>query len=1239
MAQLITYLFTPLLLIAQFNAFNVQNDQLVNFRGTKDYYTKILQAAYGNQFVKKGEDDTLIKSIKSVVKNSTKESENKLNLVFAEQLKFNAQLIEIWNPSIAEKQAKQLMVELKKLTGKSTSKEPAKKEVEISIKPADLDKLKALYKQLDSKTEEKTLLELCTKLLEWQRTRKVDKVYAILEDVNKSLVGTLKQFLIGYIKTDALKQKNILAKLAEEESKYYYKWQEEIGVPIKDGEEEILTQLKRVSAATHSRIYDLKQGKQASQYGNFLNQVFGECGRGTYKKAQASDSDNFLPIAITKDACFENGMNGSYFGVYINPDAKSLYLDVDEETKTYQYTKEKGTYKKQFTYKYDPNHSLDNPTTNDDVIYDIGTDKRYLVALRTFINALPQANGAGKSTTVYTTKPNGTTKKIYNSEEAILTRIKEGTDKEKIINDAKSFAENEAQLLPKGNKCFYYNDTDVLKSFLSSVNIGEGRETSSGYAMRADKVDEVDYRWSFATTELTWLPYAHLMAYYMGLDSTSYRKEVHEENLKQEKFFPTNWPTSKKYRSNLEKRTPHYSNSWFTYHKKFKSDTNIQRRNKPISNPHQTRTMNVSIIEQLKKESKLKEEGIIQSEKKMDEDITMEDRLSSPLTNIITPTKAIKTESSFFTEAIKPVFKRENLYLRLWKKGDDFENELLGESKSERVNAASVMASALKGFPIYEEMKNNKDNLKITASSLPATAFAKYILGHNEKAKKQWAQDNGIKQAADGSIDTSNISSNSVRTDQEWCHLLGHGDGGTEELGNFVSGSKHCNTEQLAIETGQRRITHKKELFDEKTKKKITARISAYLMPNYSIGIAGNYTLNEIKEKLEAGKIPIKNELLQAVILGDPIKRTSPIGKHIESNNKLNSVVDKTDPSVYKSILTYIIENFFDKDSTKFNVYILKKEPAQLEKAFAGLKEKVQLVKNYKKGDKDANITAMKKAARTLLKNVEANFFLYLPLARWIRYKIYYDNKKVFDHIFDAQSECLDYNECQILDYTVERALYMATGKEKEYKQLIKERIKNRIPNETEYKFIEEVLGVIDGLDQEIKRLSQRIREEQRKYNALPQGITDLGTFKKTIGEIKNELDKIIKSIEETHKTYQTEMSKLSILPSSKIPMPAKMIDSLEKQLKFLNEGKNNLLQTYRNIEAESLAEKFLNKNQPKKRARDEDDGDKGEGDTKKRKMENTDIGFLPEDLGGYFLSFSIHTSQDQTMEKDEEED
>lgn len=35
----------------------------------------------------------------------------------------------------------------------------------------------------------------------------------------------------------------------------------------------------------------------------------------------------------------------------------------------------------------------------------------------------------------------------------------------------------------------------------------------------------------------------------------------------------------------------------------------------------------------------------------------------------------------------------------------------------------------------------------------------------------------------------------------EWCHLLGHGGGGSDDPSNIVAASAHCNSEQLAIES------------------------------------------------------------------------------------------------------------------------------------------------------------------------------------------------------------------------------------------------------------------------------------------------------------------------------------------------------------------------------------------------------------------------------------------------------
>ena len=41
---------------------------------------------------------------------------------------------------------------------------------------------------------------------------------------------------------------------------------------------------------------------------------------------------------------------------------------------------------------------------------------------------------------------------------------------------------------------------------------------------------------------------------------------------------------------------------------------------------------------------------------------------------------------------------------------------------------------------------------------------------------------------------------------QEWCHLVGHGDGGSEHASNLAAGSHYANTEQLALEEGARTL-------------------------------------------------------------------------------------------------------------------------------------------------------------------------------------------------------------------------------------------------------------------------------------------------------------------------------------------------------------------------------------------------------------------------------------------------
>ena len=125
---------------------------------------------------------------------------------------------------------------------------------------------------------------------------------------------------------------------------------------------------------------------------------------------------------------------------------------------------------------------------------------------------------------------------------------------------------------------------------------------------------------------------------------------------------------------------------------------------------------------------------------------------------------------------------------------------LLHGNITDRANANTVMSDALTNA--------GQDKVSGLLNPLSATKLSKHILT-NKEAQDFWSK----------YLDKNKLE---ILTDQEWCHLYGHGDGGPDVFANFVAGSKHCNTEQLAIESGQRKGKPKD----------LTVTVKAYLVPN-----------------------------------------------------------------------------------------------------------------------------------------------------------------------------------------------------------------------------------------------------------------------------------------------------------------------------------------------------------------------------------------------------------------------
>ena len=270
-------------------------------------------------------------------------------------------------------------------------------------------------------------------------------------------------------------------------------------------------------------------------------------------------------------------------------------------------------------------------------------------------------------------------------------------------------------------------------------------------AMRADSVGEVDYLWTGKRS----------VGYALGLKVVNYRSSPLEFNEDGEFFNRSNQPFDKVYYSFPTPVENMFSD--VQYVNKFKIQQEASRANPPQATP--------------------------QDGKKNEPRITL-------------PAPALKffTENNFKT----------NFILKQGK-------TLLHRSSGKREKAGSVMAKGLLQYEVfkdgYKDVMNTED---ASINSVSASDFTDYLLNPNRvennpvipqwKAHKQkaWLESNENLNA--GNLWNDNDGYWKQRnTDQEWCHLFGHGDGGLEFFGNFVAGSKHANTIQLAIETGQRR--------------------------------------------------------------------------------------------------------------------------------------------------------------------------------------------------------------------------------------------------------------------------------------------------------------------------------------------------------------------------------------------------------------------------------------------------
>lgn len=481
----------------------------------------------------------------------------------------------------------------------------------------------------------------------------------------------------------------------------------------------------------------------------------------------------------------------------------------------------------------------------------------------------------------------------------------------------------ERKTVPPEQVCFYYADKKegLLKSFCVEVpNVSSGG--GGGGAARADNVAEVEYAWTGNGPLGEALGLAP--EFFFGMTGGKGTPSVDQSQLdsylndKQKKYFITNVPWAKasvapssSVKPQVQTPTKTCMGSEILYLKRFKTNEEllkgkVKKKNDPASPaaPRIPRMMDADVN--------------YKCFENIDADVLYRKKQKGKVTGTDKPTG-----------------------LRLQH----------GQTR-ERSSAGTVMAYAMiENGSVFAKKFNDwlsRQKGATSASPLSATDLTNFVIQTDEWSATEWKDDFADVRSAPV-----------VETLQEWCHLYGHGDGGKEELKNFVSGSKHCNTEQLAIETGQRKGKIQN----------LSARVTAYLYRNY-----GSVFQSFIEAREVAG-----------VFTSDVMADQEDFFEKIENTTKLRF---KDDFPQNLSLASSIV-------SGKLSVY------------------------------------------RSLY-----------PLARWLRYKIYHRSdtdqlpSKIFDHIYDAQSQSFDNHEFKILKTTVERVIAEATGNLASYQMEINELLK-----------------------------------------------------------------------------------------------------------------------------------------------------------------------------------------------------
>ncbi|WP_346363462.1 hypothetical protein [Bosea sp. (in: a-proteobacteria)] len=322
------------------------------------------------------------------------------------------------------------------------------------------------------------------------------------------------------------------------------------------------------------------------------------------------------------------------------------------------------------------------------------------------------------------------------------------------------------------------------------------------------------------------------------------------------------------------------------------------------------------------------------------------------------------------------------------------------------------------------------------AGARPAGAqpAARPLSALEQKALRD-AEEAARKQALDAAEKLAKPFREMIRTSQEWCHLVGHGDGGDEVFENFISGSQHCNTEQLAIETGQRTARAAYSLQDDKQNEiKLAVKVTGYLFPN-----------DGIKSRRSAFLKSEADWLLSLQLLkrsATAVGQTPNIAETLAEIERRIALYD-----AYKVALTKLYAKATAAMTAAAAAAIAAKDPLGqlLTTGTIPTKEQWQAAETERwKPARDAKqaVLVFNSVSEDLRERLRGIADLPLPLGNYVRYKIFFQQedktyKKIFDHTFDAQKESLDFFEYKIIEATVRRVIAAAAERLGTYRSAI----------------------------------------------------------------------------------------------------------------------------------------------------------------------------------------------------------